>query len=230
MKVPSSSKGTTARASVVPLGAIDPDWVGAADILVRLAEVAREPFARLWVECNSGGKPTLTDELASTFVLFDQERLVELVECTLDLLPTLDELRRVRKKNADVFGVLKRIIEAKESVGAAASGWIWVLACIAYKVLPRLTPAIRAMLDEARPKSSSDATAEMSLEWRAIATAEQHPDWTNQQIADALGIARETLSRMDRFKLARKLTRVGAKSRLLARGVEKRNGASTADQ
>ncbi|MCX5653723.1 MAG: hypothetical protein NTY65_03620 [Planctomycetota bacterium] len=64
-------------------------------------------------------------------------------------------------------------------------------------------------LDGPGKEEAGDKAAELSKVARALAALTEHPDWTDEQIADAAGCCRESLYRMKKFMAAKALLKEG---------------------
>jgi hypothetical protein len=65
------------------------------------------------------------------------------------------------------------------------------------------TPATTATPAVTEPRKKPAKTTKLSKESLALACLLQHPEWSNQEIADTIGCHVKTLSRMKRFVAAR---------------------------
>lgn len=77
-------------------------------------------------------------------------------------------------------------------------------------------------LDAPGKKEAGGKTAELSKEALALAALTDHPDWTDEQIADAADCCRESLYRMKKFMAAKALLKEGKHD--VARGSKSKEG------
>jgi hypothetical protein len=68
-----------------------------------------------------------------------------------------------------------------------------------------------AAVNEAADVDPIDPQEELSLDARAVAVKTDHPDWTDKQVADQLGVNRTSLYKpnMEKFKIAKEALKSG---------------------
>ncbi len=110
----------------------------------------------------------------------------------------------------DLFSIIEpmRVILRGYRIGSVVAELDLEFGCAA-----RARKAADIPLTATRPSIEGSETVEVSREWQALAFLKEHPNWSCNRIAEAIGVSRTTLYTWPNFVAARRALRAG-KSRL----------------